>query len=130
MMKENRDGIKIKTASEEIEKCISTLETLVKDSGQLANLPEKQRIALLKVAGEISRPDRAEAKKRNKAAKKTQSLATFEKNRRARNTTGIRNARIDATFSAPAQIEVSSSDSGQRGEELHSPRNCCTTSTI
>jgi NAD(P)-dependent dehydrogenase (short-subunit alcohol dehydrogenase family) len=124
MMKENRDGIKIKTASEEIEKCISTLETLVKDSRQLANLPEKQRIALLKVAGEISRPDRAEAKKRNKAAKKTQSLATFEKNRRARNTTGIRNARIDATFAAPAQIEVSSSESGQRGEELDSPRNC------
>ena len=71
MMKENRDSAKLKNASEEIEKCISTLETLVKDSGQLANLPEKQRIALLKVAGEISRPDRAEAKKRNKAAKKT-----------------------------------------------------------
>ena len=111
-MKENRDSIEIKNASEEIEKCISTLETLAKDSGQLANLPEEQRIALLKVAGEISRPDRAEAKKRNKAAKKTQSLATFEKNRRARNTTGIRNARIDATFTAPAQIEVTSSESG------------------
>jgi uncharacterized protein (UPF0147 family) len=37
-MKENRDSAKLKTASEEIEKCISTLETLVKDSGQLANL--------------------------------------------------------------------------------------------
>ena len=114
----------MKNASEEIEKCIAMLETLAKDSGQLANLPEEQRIALLKAAGEISRPDRAEAKKRNKAANKTQSLATFEKNRRARNTTGIRTARIDATFTAPKQIELSSSESGQRGEELHSPRNC------
>ena len=123
-MKESRDSTKLKNTFEEIEKCILMLETLVKDSGQLANLPEEQRIALLKVAGEISRPDRAEAKKRNKAAKKTQSLVTFEKNRRARNTTGIRNARIDATFAVPALIEVSSSESGQGGEELHSPRNC------
>jgi NAD(P)-dependent dehydrogenase (short-subunit alcohol dehydrogenase family) len=123
-MKENRDGIEITNASEEIEKCISTLETLAKDSGQLANLPEEQRIALLKVAGELSRPDRAEAKKRSKAVKKLQSLAAFERNRRARNTTGIRNARTDATFTAPKQIEVTSSESGQRGEELGSPRNC------
>ena len=124
-MKENREEIETKNASEEIEKCISTLESLLKDSGQLADLPAEQRIALLKAAGEISRPDRAEAKKRNKAVKKAQNLATFQKNRCARNTTGIRSARLDATFTAPAQIALSSPESGQqKGEELDSPRNC------
>ncbi len=124
MMKEDREDIETIHPSEDIERCISTLEGLLKDSGQLADLPEEQRIALLKVAGEISRPDRAEAKKRNKAARKKESLAAFEKNRRARNTTGIRNARTDAMFTAPAQIESNVSEAGHKGEELDSPRNC------
>ena len=114
----------MKPSSEEIKNCIHLLEGLMKDTAQLANLPEGQRIALLKVTGAISRPDRAETKKRNKAAKKTLGLATLEQNRRARNTTGIRSARMDATFTAPAQIEDNSSEGKQAGEELHSPRNC------
>ena len=114
----------MKHSSEEIEKCIVMLETLAKDTGELANLPEEQRIALLKAAGEISRPDRAERKKRNKAANKIKSLATLEKDRRARNATGIRSARIDATFTAPKQINLLSSGVGHEGEELNSPRNC------
>ena len=114
----------MKHPSEEIEKCIAMLERLAKDTGELANLPEEQRIALLKAAGEISRPDRAERKKRNKAANKIQSLATLEKDRSARNATGIRSARIDATFTAPKQIELLSSGAGHEGEELNSPRNC------
>ena len=113
-----------KISSEEIENCISLLANLVNDTEQLANLPEEQRIALLKVTGEISRPDRAERKKRNKTASKTQSLATLEKNRCARNTTGIRNARVNAIFIAPAQIECSSSEAEQKSEELNSLRNC------
>ena len=98
----------MKHTSEEIEKCVAMLEGLARDAGELAHLPEKQRIALLKAAGEISRPDRAERKKRNKAANKIQTLAALEKDRSARNATGIRAARIDATFTAPKQIELSS----------------------
>ncbi len=114
----------MKQSLEEIDKCITMLNILAKESDQLANLPEKQRIALLKVTGEISRPDRAEIKKRNKAANKTHSLATLERDRRARNTTGIRIARLDATFSAPTQIEFNSSEFEPKGEEINSPRNC------
>ena len=40
-------------SSQEIDQCISVLENLVKDTEQLVNLPEEQRIALLKVAGEL-----------------------------------------------------------------------------
>ena len=95
----------MKRSSEEIEQCIALLQDLIQDAEQLASLPEDQRIALMKATGEISRPDRAETKKRNKAAKKMQSLTTLEKDRRARNTTGIRTARIDEVFTAPAEIE-------------------------
>jgi len=114
----------MKQTSEEIDKCISMLKILAKESDRLANLPEEQRMALLKATGQISRPDRAEIKKRNKAANKTHSLATLEKDRRARNTTGIRTARLDATFTAPTQIEFNSSEFEPKGEEINSPRNC------
>jgi hypothetical protein len=49
----------MKHSSEEIDSCISMLKILANDTDRLANLPEEQRIALLKVTGEISRPDRA-----------------------------------------------------------------------
>ncbi len=114
----------MKRSSEEIEHCIALLVGLIQDTEQLANLPEKQRIALMKAAGEISRPDRAETKKRNKAAKKIQSLTMLKKDRCARNATGIRNARMDAIFTAPAQIELDSAETGNNVRKLNSPRNC------
>jgi len=109
---------------EEIAKCISLLGELVLDGGRLADLPEEQRRALLKVSGELSRPDRAERKKRNKTLNKTRSLAKLEQDRRARNTTGIRTARAQGTFIAPARIEWNASGPEQEQEELHAPRNC------
>jgi NAD(P)-dependent dehydrogenase (short-subunit alcohol dehydrogenase family) len=123
-MKKHENCLETKHSAEEITNCISVLANLVNDTDQLANLPEEQRIALLKVTGEISRPDRAEIKKRTAAAKKSQSLARLEKNRRARNTTGIRNARLDATFTAPAQVVFPSAESEQNNQKLYAPRNC------
>jgi len=114
----------MRKTSEEIEKCISTLKDLAQDAALLANLPPEQRIALLKVSGEISRPDRRERKNRNKKVDKARCLSALEKDRSARNTTGIRSARMDATFIAPAQIEFNSAASEQKGERLQSPRNC------
>ena len=102
MAKEKSDSEnKLKPSSREIDRSISVLENLVKNTERLVNLPEEQRIALLKVAGELSRPDREEIKKRNKTVKISRRLAKREKNRRARETTGIRHARTQAIFSAP-----------------------------
>ena len=56
--------------AEEIEKCISVLEYLLENGDQLVHLGEEQRIKLMKAAGQITRPDRAERKKRNKGADK------------------------------------------------------------
>ncbi len=108
----------------EIVRCISVLEALAEDPAQLAGLPVAQRNALMKVTGAISRPDRAETKKRNKAADKLRRLAVFDENRAARNATGIRQARREETFSAPLQVALPSSASGPGSERLSSPRNC------
>ena len=69
-MKGSKNGMEIKPSSEEIDHCISMLKNLAEDTDRLANLPEEQRIALLKVTGQISRPDRGEIKRRNKVANK------------------------------------------------------------
>jgi NAD(P)-dependent dehydrogenase (short-subunit alcohol dehydrogenase family) len=114
----------MRKSSEEIDKCISTLKDLLNDAALLANLPEEQRIALLKASGEISRPDRRERKNRNKNVDRTAHLTALEKDRCARNATGIRSARRAATFTAPAQIECKPAGSEQKGERLLSPRNC------
>ena len=123
-MKVYKDCLETKHSAKEIDNCIALLADLVNDTDQLANLPEEQRIALLKVTGQIAHPDIVEIKKRTKAAKKAQSLTKLENNRRARNTTGIRNARLDATFTAPAQRELPSPESEQSSEKLQAPRNC------
>ncbi len=114
----------MKHSSRDIEQCIALLRDLSQDQEKFASLPEDQRIALMKATGEISRPDRAAAKKRSKAAKKMQSMATLERDRHARNKTGIRTARTDEIFTAPARIELSSDSPVQNNERLGSPRNC------
>jgi len=63
-------------------------------------------------------------KKRNKTVKNSRRLATLEKNRRARQTTGIRHARTHAIFTAPTQIALHSGELEHEAEELSSPRNC------
>ena len=47
-MKKNEEDNRIKPSSEEIDRSVSVLENLVKDTEPLVNLPEEQRIALLK----------------------------------------------------------------------------------
>jgi NAD(P)-dependent dehydrogenase (short-subunit alcohol dehydrogenase family) len=110
--------------SEELDRCILFLDDLAKDPERFAALPKVQRIALLKAAGRVSRPDRDEAIKRNKAARKTKSLAILEKDRRARNATGIRSARMAAAFKAPLRIDFDPSGTEQEAETIHAPRNC------
>ena len=107
----------MKHSSEEIENCITLLANLVQDTEQLANLPEEQRIALLKATGEISRPDRTERKKRNKTARKTQSLATLEKNRRA-------NIYTSGRLKRPIMAK------GRRAVNVDSPNNAKDAATI
>lgn len=106
--------------SEKIQSCIDLLENLQKDASQLATLSEVQRIALLSIAGRLSRPSKEESRARNKASLKQRRKAVRQTDRDSRSFTGIREARQDAVFAMPKQIE--SGETATR--ELKFPRNC------
>ena len=119
-------------SSEEIQNCISFLENLAEHSGQIVNLSEAQRIALMTAAGQLSRPDRRELKKRNKEMNRVQRQVVVQHERRVRAATGIRCARQASVFLAPvqisAQISTGAADSPKyllsENNDLKSPRNC------
>lgn len=109
-------------SQEEIDKCISILEELIGDSNQLLALPEEQRIALMKAAGILSRPDKEELLKRRKDHTKAAKRKMIERDKHRRKVTGIRSARETIVFEAPKQIETTKSKT--ENPELESPRNC------
>jgi NAD(P)-dependent dehydrogenase (short-subunit alcohol dehydrogenase family) len=110
---------------DEIKSCISVLESLVNNSGQLAHISEGQRIALLTAAGKLSRPDRGEKKKINKEQKNLKRQQVIKHERNARAATGIRQAREASVFVAPALIaSPENSSCNDQSNELKSPRTC------
>ncbi len=107
-------------SAKEIEQCISILEQLNSNAGQLFELPESQRIHLMKAAGLLSRPNRAKFQQRRKDAKKAAKRKMIERDKHARKETGIRSAREAIVFEAPLLLEAP-----RNGEKkLESPRNC------
>jgi 3-oxoacyl-ACP reductase-like protein len=109
--------------AEEIDHCIRILTHLVNNCEDFAALPKEQRIELLKIAGQLSKPDCHQLKQRNKAIRirKRQQIVSID--RKARAATVIRLARNEAVFTAPLQF----SDCGEYAKEhleLHAPRNC------
>ena len=93
-----------KYSKEEIQRCIDLLDDLVKNSVELAHLSKEQRIAILKAAGEISRPDRDEIRKRKKDRIRLKKQRIDDHERKIRRATGIRAAREKAVFTAPKAI--------------------------
>ena len=117
-----------KNLNEEIESCIETLQKLLDNSNQLFELPESQRIALLKASGELSRPNRDEFQRRRKDAKKAAKRKMITRDKHARKETGIRSAREASVFTAPkllAPVEALKDTL-----ELESPRNCYVCKTV
>ncbi|MGR3318562.1 MAG: SDR family NAD(P)-dependent oxidoreductase [Candidatus Anammoxibacter sp.] len=134
----DKDNVVDKCSHQDIENCITVLEKLVNNSKQHATLPEQQKIALMKAAGQLSRPNRDEIKKRNKEIKQAKRQMVVRDERDARAATGIRTARETAVFKAPKQIvkPANSSNPDIKHEDselipelklksaLTSPRNC------
>ncbi len=113
----------------EVQKCIATLDALVQNTDQLFELPEEERVALLKVAGLLSRPNKEEKDRRRKDAAKAAKRKQREREKHARKETGIRSAREAAVFEAPKMLtftEVEKDDT----PELESPRNCYVCKTL
>ena len=109
--------------TEEIDHCIKVLTHMVNKSEDFVALPREKQIELMRIAGQLSRPDAHLKKQRRKAAcnRKKQQILTIE--RKARATTGIRLAREAAVFSAPLQLSETT-ESGKVHPELQSFRNC------
>jgi hypothetical protein len=105
----------------EIDQCISTLASLLNDTNQLYDLPEEKRVALMKLAGQLSRPDKEEQDKRRKNYKKAEERKNRERDKHARKNTGIRSARESEIFIAPKFIEGPKEDESKK---LQTPRNC------
>ncbi len=112
----------------EIAQCINTIQQLLADTNQLFELPEAQRVALFKVAGELSRPNRDEFQRRRKDAKKAAKRKMIAKDIHARKSTGIRSAREAALFVAPKLL--TSASLLKDTPELESPRNCYVCKTV
>jgi NAD(P)-dependent dehydrogenase (short-subunit alcohol dehydrogenase family) len=112
----------------DIEACIATLQKLVEDTNQLFELPEDQRVALFKAAGELTRPNRDEFQRRRKDAKKAVKRKMIAKDTHARKTTGIRSAREAALFVAPKLLAATAIPNETL--ELESPRNCYVCKTV
>ena len=108
----------------EIDSCISVLEYLLDNGDQLTQLTEDQRIKLMKSAGQITRPDRVERKKRNKLIKAAKKEEVRTINRKARATSSIRTARIADIFEAPLQIASPKTTDIKDKHFLKSEQNC------
>jgi len=121
---ENSTGKREKLSEVEINSCISVLEHLLQNGDQLIHLSEEQILKLMKAAGQITRPDKAEIKKRNKSVKITRKQVENISNRKARAASSIRSARTSSVFEAPKQIAAPENDSVSEKRFLLSPQNC------
>lgn len=114
--------------NQDIDSCIATLQKLLEDTNLLFELPEAQRVALFKVAGELTRPNRDEFQRRRKDAKKAAKRKMIARDVHARKATGIRSAREASVFVAPKLL--SAAILTEEPQELESPRNCYVCKTV
>lgn len=108
---------------EDIAKCISVLEQLVSETNHIFDIDKEQRIALIKAAGQFSRPNRDEFSRRKKDGKKAAKRKLEARDKKARKETGIRHAREAAVFVAPKLLPMGHI-SKKESLELQTPRNC------
>ena len=109
---------------EKVDNCISTLEYLVAHGDQLLELTEEQRIALMKAAGVLSRPDAKERRKRTGALKTARKNTKKINDRKARAAASIRSARLNEIFEAPKQHLLPGGSPPPPAGILSSARNC------
>ncbi|MDB4655583.1 SDR family oxidoreductase [Flavobacteriales bacterium] len=123
------DKEKVQLTEEQIAQCISILEVLNSDTDQIFEIPKPKRIELMIQAGRLSRPLKDEFKQRSKNSRKIAKRKAAEKDKHARNKTGIRSAREAVVFVAPKMIGTT--DEGKkRAETQVAPRNCYVCKTV
>lgn len=122
-MEQNEIDSKQEVTIEEIDQCITTLEKLISNTNTIFDISEERRVALMKAAGMLSRPNKEEFKQRKKDSEKAAKRKIAARNKDARKKTGIRSAREATVFVAPKLLPVSEIRNTEQ-PELSSPRNC------
>ena len=120
-MENNKE--KEQLSSDQIDQCIAILEILNRDTVQIFDIPKERRIELITQAGRLSRPQRDEFRKRKKNGKKNAKRKSAERDKHARNKTGIRSAREASIFVAPKMIDFDGAQAKPINESV-APRNC------
>lgn len=120
--KQKEDKTSMQLTQDQIDACLSVLQTLNTDTNQIFEIPKEKRLALIMAAGLLSRPSREEFLRRKKDAKKAAKRKIIERDKHARNGTGIRSAREASVFVAPKMISLTGKE--EKTIKLESPRNC------
>jgi NAD(P)-dependent dehydrogenase (short-subunit alcohol dehydrogenase family) len=107
---------------EELARCIEIMEYLVEDRARLVTVSHEQRVALLMIAGRLSRPTRHEGIRENKAFRRFSKKTARDDDRAARAETAIRVARQAPVYAAPPQLPGRTDATLPR--ELKNPRSC------
>ena len=123
MIKKDESAYNSVITSDEIDRCIAIMTQLNAATDQIFDIPKEQRTALIKAAGQFSRPDREELAKRKKDGKAIAKRKQEKKDRTARKETGIRSAREAIVFVAPKLLAVQDLEH-KEPLELETPRKC------
>lgn len=113
-------------SQEEIQNCLKVLERLSQDPSQLSHLNQEERILLMKSAGRLSHPHANDLRKIARNSRRLRREKRKQCDREARRSAGIREARQNPVFTAPAQIEA---PENQR-PHLSDARNCYVCKTL
>src|SRR4030095_2539422 len=123
MMMNEEIELEYAVTTEEIDRCIALLTQLNTDTELIFDIPKEQRTALIKAAGQFSRPDREEFARRKKDGKAGAKRKMEAKDKSARTENGIRSAREASVFVAPKLLAAFDLESKEE-LELETPRNC------
>ena len=106
----------------DVDECISVLNQMVNQSEDFVALPKEKQIELIKIAGQLSRPDTNQLKQRRKAEREKKKKQATAPERKARAATGIRLGRENDVYIAPERI--TGKTESLPALILKSPRNC------
>ena len=109
---------------EELRTCIAVLESLVEDRARMATISADDRLALMRAAGRVSRPERHEMVRAAKAFRRVERHEIRTSDRTARDATEIRTARKASVYVAPPQLVAGGEAAPGEARELITPRRC------
>lgn len=107
---------------EEIENCLKVLSRLNDESSELEGIEEELRVALMREAGRFSRPDKQSLRRRNRELLRARRRRIIATDKQVRAASGIRAARRQAVFKAPARIDGEAA--AAKANRLEKSRNC------